>query len=168
MSSWWNDRGHVGLGRGSRTPVDCARSHPSHRWERVLWLRAHVAHRLARGFHMSLGRGGSKLRGLGDLMMSWGLGRGGKMPPRRLSRSRPFHKARVGWSLSFVPQVTDMLSVPWWASFTGALRWGFNDRVGCRILPSVGYPSILMPDSSPRAYGGVEHSFKDLRTSDRG
>jgi hypothetical protein len=24
MSSWWNDRGHVGLGRGSRAPVDCA------------------------------------------------------------------------------------------------------------------------------------------------
>jgi hypothetical protein len=33
MSSWWNDRGHVGSERGSRAPVDCARSHPSHRRE---------------------------------------------------------------------------------------------------------------------------------------
>jgi hypothetical protein len=28
MSSCWNDRGHVVLGRGSRAPVDSARSHP--------------------------------------------------------------------------------------------------------------------------------------------
>jgi hypothetical protein len=35
MSSWWNDRGHVGSGRGSRAPVDGARSRPSHRLERV-------------------------------------------------------------------------------------------------------------------------------------
>jgi hypothetical protein len=24
MSSWWNDRGHVGSERGSHTPVHCA------------------------------------------------------------------------------------------------------------------------------------------------
>jgi hypothetical protein len=36
MSSWWNDWAHVGSGRGSRAPVDYARSHPSHRRERVL------------------------------------------------------------------------------------------------------------------------------------
>jgi hypothetical protein len=35
MSSWWNDRGHVRSGHGSRVPVDCARSRPSHRQERV-------------------------------------------------------------------------------------------------------------------------------------
>jgi hypothetical protein len=35
MSSWWNDRGHIGLGRGFRASVDCAQSRPSHRWERV-------------------------------------------------------------------------------------------------------------------------------------
>jgi hypothetical protein len=35
MSSWWNDRGYVGSGRGSRAPVDCARSRPSHRRVRV-------------------------------------------------------------------------------------------------------------------------------------
>jgi hypothetical protein len=104
MSSWWNDRGHVGLGRGSRTPVDCARSHPSHRWERVLWLRAHVAHRLARGFHMSLGRGGSKLRGLGDLMMSWGLGRGGKMPPEAPISLETFPQGSCG--MEFIIRAT--------------------------------------------------------------
>jgi hypothetical protein len=32
-SSWWNDRGHVRSERGSHTPVHCARSCPSHRWE---------------------------------------------------------------------------------------------------------------------------------------
>jgi hypothetical protein len=33
MLSWWNDRGHVESGRGSRAPVDCVRSRPSHRRE---------------------------------------------------------------------------------------------------------------------------------------
>jgi hypothetical protein len=42
MSSWWNDRGHVRSGRGSRTAVDCARSCPSHRRERVPRLGAPV------------------------------------------------------------------------------------------------------------------------------
>jgi hypothetical protein len=40
MSWWWNDRGHVGSGCGSRAPVECARSHPSHRWEQVPRLGA--------------------------------------------------------------------------------------------------------------------------------
>jgi hypothetical protein len=55
MSSWWNDRGHVGSGRGSRAPVHCARSRPSHRREWVPWLVAPVAPRLSRGLHVSLG-----------------------------------------------------------------------------------------------------------------
>jgi hypothetical protein len=38
MSSWWNDRGHVGSERGSRAPVDCVRSRPSHRREWVTRL----------------------------------------------------------------------------------------------------------------------------------
>jgi hypothetical protein len=38
MSSWWNDRGHVGSERGSRAPVHCARSRLSHRREWVPWL----------------------------------------------------------------------------------------------------------------------------------
>jgi hypothetical protein len=54
MSWWWNDRGHVGLGRGSCATVDCAWSRPSHRRERVPRLGALVAPRLARGFHVSL------------------------------------------------------------------------------------------------------------------
>jgi hypothetical protein len=39
MLSWWNDRGHVELGRGSRALADYAWSRLSHRWERVprLW-----------------------------------------------------------------------------------------------------------------------------------
>jgi hypothetical protein len=32
--SWENDRGHVESGSGSCAPIDCARSRPSHRWER--------------------------------------------------------------------------------------------------------------------------------------
>jgi hypothetical protein len=35
MSSWWNDRGHVGSGCGFRAPVDYARSRPCHLWEQV-------------------------------------------------------------------------------------------------------------------------------------
>jgi hypothetical protein len=35
MSSWWNDQGHVRLGRGSRASVECARSRLSHRREWV-------------------------------------------------------------------------------------------------------------------------------------
>jgi hypothetical protein len=37
--SWWNDWGHVESGRGSRAPVDCARSHPSHPWEQGAVVR---------------------------------------------------------------------------------------------------------------------------------
>jgi hypothetical protein len=47
MSSWENDWGHVKFGHHSRAPVDCARSCPSHRWERVPWLGAPMAPRLA-------------------------------------------------------------------------------------------------------------------------
>jgi hypothetical protein len=36
----------------------------------------------------------------------------------------------------------------WRIGFTGPLRWGFSDRAGCRILPSVGYPDILIPDTN--------------------
>jgi hypothetical protein len=46
--SWWNDRGHVESGHGSRAPVDCARSHPSHPWERGAVVGGPVAHCLAR------------------------------------------------------------------------------------------------------------------------
>jgi hypothetical protein len=81
MSSWWNDWGHVGSGYGSRAPVDCTRSRPSHRRERMPRLGGPMAHRLARGFYVFLGRGGSKLRGSGALMTSRGLGRGEKIPP---------------------------------------------------------------------------------------
>jgi hypothetical protein len=38
MSSWWNDWGHVESGRGSRAPIDYARSCLSHRWEQAPWL----------------------------------------------------------------------------------------------------------------------------------
>jgi hypothetical protein len=36
-SLWWNDRGQVGSKRGSRVPVNCARSRPSHQREWVPW-----------------------------------------------------------------------------------------------------------------------------------
>jgi hypothetical protein len=81
MSWWWNDQVHVGSRRGSRAYVDCARSRSSHQWEQVPQLGGPLAHCLARGFHVSLGRGRSKPRGSGTLMTSQGLGRGKKMPP---------------------------------------------------------------------------------------
>jgi hypothetical protein len=100
MSSWWNDRGHVGSRRGSRAPVHCARSRLSYQREWVPRLGALVAPHLARGLHMFLGRGRSTPRGSGALMTSWGLGRGGNCRPRRLSRPRPLRKARAGWRLT--------------------------------------------------------------------
>jgi hypothetical protein len=103
MSSWRNDRGHVGSGRGSCAPVDCAWSCLSHRQEQVPRLGAPVAHRLARGFHVSLGRGGSKLRGPGTLMMSRGLGRGGKMLPEAPISPETFPQGSGG--MEFVVRV---------------------------------------------------------------
>jgi hypothetical protein len=123
MSWWWNDRGHVGSGRGSRALVHYARSRPSHRREWVSWLGAPMAPRLSRGLHVSLGRGKStprgsgapvltlpgsgeveiipgRAQGLGALMTSWGLGRGENYRSRRLSHPRPFRKARAGWRLA--------------------------------------------------------------------
>jgi hypothetical protein len=65
MSWWWNGRGHVGLGHGSRAPIDYARSRPSYRRERVLRLGAPVAPCLVCGFHVSLGRGRNTPKGSG-------------------------------------------------------------------------------------------------------
>jgi hypothetical protein len=126
MPSWWNNGDHVGSGRGSRAPVDYAWSRPSHRWERVPRLGEPVAPCLARGFHVSLGRGRSELKGSDALMTSWGSGEAKKCRPGRPSRPRPLRKAWVGWSLSFVPQATDTLSVHLasrfcWGSYDGAL-----------------------------------------------
>jgi hypothetical protein len=53
--SWWNDRSHVGSGCGFRAPVDCVRSRPSHRRERVPRLGAPVAPHLAKGSTCPLG-----------------------------------------------------------------------------------------------------------------
>jgi hypothetical protein len=47
VSSWWNDRGHVGSRHGSCAPVDGARSRLSHRRERVPRLGAPVTPRLS-------------------------------------------------------------------------------------------------------------------------
>jgi hypothetical protein len=99
-SSSWNDRGHVGSKCGSRAPVYCARSYPSHRLEWVSWLGVPVAPCLSRGLHVSLGRCGSTLRGSGASMTSWGLERGGNCRSRRLSRPRPLRKARQGRRLA--------------------------------------------------------------------
>jgi hypothetical protein len=66
-------------------------------------------------------------------------------------------------------RVTDMMSTPsagrfYWGPYNGA----FSERAGYRIFPFIWYPGILIPDSIPRACLGVEHSFRGLRTSDRG
>jgi hypothetical protein len=37
MSSWWNDRGHIGSERDSHVPIHNARSCPSHWWDWVSW-----------------------------------------------------------------------------------------------------------------------------------
>jgi hypothetical protein len=120
MSLWWNNRGHAGSGRGSRAPVDCARSRPSHLWERVPWLGPPVAPRLARGLHVSLGQGGSMPRGSGAFDDVTRARARRKLSPEAPISPETFPQARVGWSLSFMPRATDMLSAP----FAGRFYWG--------------------------------------------
>jgi hypothetical protein len=48
--SWWNDRCHVGSERGSRVPVHCAWSCPSHRREWALWWEPPWLPILSEGF----------------------------------------------------------------------------------------------------------------------
>jgi hypothetical protein len=70
---------------------------------------------------VSLGRGGSRLRGSGAFDdITGGSGEAEKCHPRRLSRPRPFCKARVGWGLSFVPRATACYQRLWWVGFTEA------------------------------------------------
>jgi hypothetical protein len=90
MSSWWNDRGHVGLGHGSCAPVDCARSCPSHRREQVPWLGGpHGSPSCQRVPHVPL-------RGSGALMTSWGLGRGEEMLPEAPVSPKSFPQGSGG------------------------------------------------------------------------
>jgi hypothetical protein len=84
------------------------------------------------------------------LMTSRELGRGGKMPPKTFPQG--------SGGMEFVVHA----SSDWHAVSTlggsvllGPLRWGFNDHTGCRILPYVGYPDILIPDIE----GGVLPDF---------
>jgi hypothetical protein len=53
-------------------------------------------------------------------------------------------------------QATDVLSVLCESTLLGPLRWGFSHRIECRILLSVGYSGILIPDNDagrPVLYG---------------
>jgi hypothetical protein len=65
--------------------------------------RIPVAHRLTRGLYVSLGQGGSKLRGSSAFDdAARARARRRNVAPRCSSRPKPLRKARVGWSLSFV------------------------------------------------------------------
>jgi hypothetical protein len=150
VSLWWNDRGHVGSRWASRAPVDYARSRLSYRWEWAPWLGAPVAPRLARGLHVSLGRGKSTLRGSSALIISWGLGQGGNCRPRRLSHTRPFRKARVGMEVDdHALSDGHAISAFGGSVLLGPLGWGSSKHAGYHILIFVGYPSILIPNISP-------------------
>jgi hypothetical protein len=52
----------------------------------------------------------------------------------------------------------------YWGPYGGAL----TVVQGVVFYHPLGTLVILIPDSSPRPYGGVEHSFRGLRTSDCG
>jgi hypothetical protein len=53
--------------------------------------------------------------------------------------------------------------------FLGPLRWAYlTNMQGAVFYPLLGTLGILIPDSSLRAFGGVEHSFRGLRTRDYG
>jgi hypothetical protein len=85
---------------------------------------------------------------LGEVEVSWGgralwwyhrgSGEAEKCRSRRPSHPRRLRKARVGWSLSFVPQVTDMLSALlggrfYWGPYDGALAI-VQGAMFCRLL----------------------------------
>jgi hypothetical protein len=87
-------------------------------------------------------RGGRAL-----LMTSRGLGRGRKMPPEAPISPETFPQGSGGMEF-VVHAASDCHAISAFGAsvLLGPLWWGFSDRAGCRILPSVGYPSILIPD----------------------
>jgi hypothetical protein len=58
-----------------------------------------------------------------------------------------------------------MLSAFFWVPYGGPF---LTNQQGAVFYPLLGTLGILIPDSSPRACGGVEHSFRGLRTRDCG
>jgi hypothetical protein len=110
----------------------------SHRREWVPWLGAPVAPRLAKGLHVSLGRGRGTLRGSGALMTSWGsdeaeiIAQGAYLAQdlsARLEQDGGWLSALSNWHAvnAFSGSV-----------LPGPLRWGFSKRAGCGISPSIG------------------------------
>jgi hypothetical protein len=173
MLSLWNDRSHVGSERGSHFHVHCARSCPSHRAGTGAAVRAPVAPHLARGLHVSLGRGRSmprgsgapmltlqgsgkaeiipdRAQGSGALIMSWGSGEAETTARGAYLAQDLF--ARLGRDRGWLLTLSDRYAVSAFGELVlpGLLRWGFSRCARwCRISPSAGYPSILIPDSSP-------------------
>jgi hypothetical protein len=88
-------------------------------------------------------RGGRAL-----LMTSRGLRRGREMSSEALISPETSLQGSGGWSLSFRATSNCHVVCAFGESILlGPLRWGFNNRIGCRISPSVWYPGILIPNT---------------------
>jgi hypothetical protein len=107
-----------------------------------------VAPRLARGLHVFLGRGESAPRGSGAFGDVMGARARQKMPPEVPISPETLPQGSGGTKVVFrASSDSHAVSAFGGSVLPGALRWGFSDRTWCRILPFVGYPSILIPDS---------------------
>jgi hypothetical protein len=92
-----------------------------------------------------------------------------KLPPEAHISPKTFPQGSGGMEVGSRLRATDTPSAPLACRFyRGPYDGVFGKCARCRILPSVGYPGILIPDGSPRACGGVVNSSRGLRTSDRG
>jgi hypothetical protein len=103
--------------------------------------------------------------GQAPLMMPRGLGRDGEMSPET-----PIVPEASPQGLGEIEFVVRALSgwhavSAFWVPYGGSFSLNVQ---GVVFYPLLGTLGILIPDSSLRAYGGVEHSFRGLRTRDCG
>jgi hypothetical protein len=144
ISSWWNDRGHIGSERGP-VPLFVVHGHirpiggsGCHDWG-SLWLII-----LPEGYTCPSGEAEVNRGGQALLMTPRGLGRGGEMTPE--APVSPETSPQCSGGMEFV-----ICAASNWhairafgeSTLLGPLWWGFNSRTGCRISPFVGYPGYF-------------------------
>jgi hypothetical protein len=168
-SWWWNDRGHVWIRAWFARSCSPCTVMSVLSAGMVAAVRASVAPRLARGLHTSLGQDRSMPRGRAlpclrcrgwarqKLFSTGRRGRalwwrhGGLGEAEIAARAAYLARdlsARLGQDGGWVSASSDWHAVSAFSELVlpMPLRWGFSRCARCHISPSVGYPSILIPD----------------------